>query len=99
MAPCAARLKLRYCEDLTGDGQHVEQKHISGFVRTGEFQDGQIYQKERRPEEWTPQFAYHGFRYVEAEGLPEELPDRASWALRCTRLSSAPDILNVRTIR
>lgn len=45
--PAGSEIVLRYCEDLTGDGQHVEQKHISGFVRTGEFQTDK-YTKERR---------------------------------------------------
>ena len=72
--PAGSEIVLRYCEDLTGDGQHVEQKHISGFVRTGEFQTDKYIKKSDGPEEWTPQFVYHGFRYVEAEGLPEELP-------------------------
>ena len=72
--PKKRKFLTNYCEDLTGDGQHVEQKHISGFVRTGEFQTDKYIKKSDGPEEWTPQFVYHGFRYVEAEGLPEELP-------------------------
>ena len=63
--PAGSEIVLRYCEDLTGDGQHVEQKHISGFVRTGEFQTDKYIKKSDGPEEWTPQCVYHGFRYVQ----------------------------------
>lgn len=66
---------LRYSEELTEDGQHVEQNHISGFVRSGEFQTDKYIKRSAEPEEWTPKFVYHGFRYVEAAGLPEILPE------------------------
>ncbi len=73
--PAGAEITLRYSEDLTGDGEHVEQEHISGFVRSGQFQTDRYVKKSSGPEEWTPCFVYHGFRYVEVEGLPEDLPD------------------------
>lgn len=69
-----SEIVLRYSEELTEDGQHVEQKNLNGFVRTGEFQTDKYIKKSDVPEQWTPQFVYHGFRYVEVEGLPEVLP-------------------------
>ena len=72
--PTGCEIILRYSEELTQDRQHVDQKHLSGFVRSGEFQTDRYRKKSDEPEEWTPQFVYHGFRYVEVEGLPEELP-------------------------
>lgn len=72
--PAGTTITLRYAEDLTADGQRVDQSHISGFVRSGEFQTDKYTKKSDGPEEWTPSFVYHGFRYVEAEGLPETLP-------------------------
>lgn len=67
---------LRYSEDLNEDGTHVRQEHLRGFVRSGEFQTDRYIKKSDDVEEWTPQFVYHGFRYVEVEGLPSEgVPD------------------------
>ena len=73
--PAGTEIVLRYGEYLTRDGNCVDQGNINGFVRSGEFQTDKYIRKSERPEQWEPCFVYHGFRYVEAEGLPEELPD------------------------
>ena len=72
--PAGSEIVLRYSEDLTEDGQHVDQSHLKNFLRSGEFQTDKYIKKSDGPEEWTPRFVYHGFRYAEVSGLPETLP-------------------------
>lgn len=73
--PKGQEIVLRYAEELTQDGQHVDASAINGFVRSGEFQTDRYIKKGAEPEEWSPAFVYHGFRYVEVSGLPENLPE------------------------
>ena len=56
---------LRYAEELTKDGEHVDQTHLRCFVKEGEFQTEHYIKGTDSIETWTSHFTYHGFRYVE----------------------------------
>jgi len=62
---------LRYGELLKENGE-VDQKHIGQFIKSGEFQTDRYIMKGEDIEIWEPRFTYHGFRYVQVEGLPEK---------------------------
>jgi len=61
---------LRYGERLAEDGS-VDQKHIGMYLRGGDCQTDRYILKGGGPEQWEPHFTYHGFQYVQVEGLPE----------------------------
>lgn len=63
---------LRY-SDVLNEDRTLNQRAISGFVRSGEFQTDKYTKKSDGVEIWQPIFVYHGFQYVEMEG-PEEEP-------------------------
>lgn len=75
LGPAGTCICLRYCEELTPDGRHVDQSALKGFVRSGEFQTDRYTKKSDDAEVWEPQFVYHGFRYVEIEGLPQQMDE------------------------
>ena len=58
---------LRYAEELTKDGEHVDQTHLRCFVKEGEFQTEHYIKGTDSIETWTSHFTYHGFRYVLVE--------------------------------
>ncbi len=60
---------LRYGEKLKDNGE-VEQSNINSFIRSGECQTDRYIMKGTGEEVWEPRFTYHGFRYVQVEGLP-----------------------------
>ncbi len=60
---------LRYGERLQDNGE-VDQSHIGVFVKTGDCQTDRYIMKGEEAEEWEPRFTYHGFQYVQVEGLP-----------------------------
>lgn len=73
--PAGSEWILRYGEELTADGQHVDQSHLRCFIREGEFQTDHYRKKGEQTETWSSRFVYHGFRYVELEtvgGRPEK---------------------------
>ncbi|MDX1359432.1 MAG: family 78 glycoside hydrolase catalytic domain, partial [Clostridia bacterium] len=63
---------IRYTDILQEDGVNINQKAIGGFIKTGEFQTDKYIKKNDGVEEWSPVFVYHGFQYVELEGLDYE---------------------------
>jgi len=65
---------IKYSERLAEDGININQKTISGFVRTGEFQTDKYIKNSDEIETWKPRFVYHGFQYVEISGCSEK-PD------------------------
>lgn len=71
-APAGARIELRMAELLKADGR-VDQANL----RTALARDSYVAAGRGR-EVWEPRFTYHGFRYVELTGVPDE---RAAWTL------------------
>jgi alpha-L-rhamnosidase len=70
--PCESgrEIVLRYGERLKANGE-VDQSHIGTFIRSGECQtDRYIAKGGGVTEVWEPRFTYHGFQYVQVEGLP-----------------------------
>ncbi len=59
---------MRYGERLAGDGS-VDQTHIGKYIKGGECQTDRYILKGGSPEQWEPRFTYHGFQYVQVEGL------------------------------
>ncbi len=72
------RLTLKFAENLYEDGT-VDQRALRKAAATDVY-----ILKGEGIEEWEPRFTYHGFRYVQVEGLPG-IP--------------APDFLRIRVIR
>lgn len=71
-APAGTRIEMRFAESLKPSGE-IDQSNL----RTALARDVYIAAGGGR-ETWQPRFTYHGFRYVEVSGLPE---DRGSWNL------------------
>jgi len=67
--PGGTEVVLRYGERLNTDGT-LDQKEIGQHIKTGKPQTDTYILKGRGTEVWEPRFAYHGFQYVEATGLP-----------------------------
>ncbi|MCD6322021.1 MAG: family 78 glycoside hydrolase catalytic domain, partial [Clostridiales bacterium] len=65
---------IKYSERLAEDGININQKTISGFVKTGEFQTDKYIKRSDEIETWKPRFVYHGFQYVEISGCSRK-PD------------------------
>ncbi len=59
---------LRYAERRHADGW-VDQGPIKGLVFTGAFQTDTYIPDQARPFTWHPEFTYHGFQYVQINGL------------------------------
>jgi len=72
IAPAGTRVEMRFAEILKADGS-VDQANL----RTAWARDVYIAAGSQR-ETWEPRFTYHGFRYVELTGVPD---DTASWRL------------------
>ena len=72
-ASAGTQLTLKFAEALMPDGKELDCATTGGHA-TG-FEQTEIYVcKGGGVETWSPRFTYHGFRYVEVEGLPAE-PD------------------------
>ncbi|HPJ21433.1 MAG TPA: family 78 glycoside hydrolase catalytic domain [Clostridia bacterium] len=63
---------VRYTDILEEDGVSINQRAIGGFIKSGEFQTDKYIKKSNGTETWSPEFVYHGFQYVELEGLDYE---------------------------
>ncbi|QHI68721.1 alpha-L-rhamnosidase [Tichowtungia aerotolerans] len=67
-APAGTRITLRFGEMLNENGTVYTDN-----LRAARATD--VYIAKGGGEEiWTPRFTYHGFRYVQVEGLPDDLP-------------------------
>ncbi|MDR1280082.1 MAG: glycoside hydrolase family 78 protein [Opitutaceae bacterium] len=64
--PRGARITLRFAENLHPDDGTVDQRALRKAAAT----DTCILRGGGKPEQWEPRFTYHGFRYVQVEGLP-----------------------------
>ena len=67
-APRDTELTLRFAEEVDGQGR-LDTASTGVFATKVEQVDRYIFKGEG-VESWRPRFSYHGFRYVEAQGLP-----------------------------
>ncbi len=67
-AEAGTEITLRYAERLSERGE-VDQKHLAQFMQEGEFQTDHFISG-CSEETFEPHFTYHGFQYVQVEGLP-----------------------------
>jgi alpha-L-rhamnosidase len=68
-APAGTQLTLKCAEILTPDGRQLDHD-TTGWKPTGVEQTAIYFCKGEGTETWEQRFAYHGFRYIEVEGLP-----------------------------
>ncbi len=61
---------MRYGERLKEDGT-LDQKELARFIWTGETQTDHYICKGEGTESWESSFVYHGFQYVEIQGLKQ----------------------------
>ncbi len=78
--PAGTKVRVRFAEIVNADGTIYTEnlrtaKATDTFILSGKGQSG------AGPDELTPQFTYHGFRYVEVTGLSKPLPTGAVTAL------------------
>lgn len=71
-APAGSRVSMRFAELVNADGS-VDQSNL----RTALARDVYIAAGTGR-ETWEPRFTYHGFRYVEVSGVPD---DAGAWSI------------------
>jgi alpha-L-rhamnosidase len=71
-APAGTKIEMRFAELVNKDGSADQ-----GNLRTAKARDIYIAAGRGR-ETWEPRFTYHGFRYVEISGLPD---DPGAWTL------------------
>ena len=67
-------ITIRFAEMLNQDGTLYTENY-----RTAKSTDKYICRGGRDFEEWEPSFTFHGFRYVELSGLPEDAQPGADW--------------------
>jgi alpha-L-rhamnosidase len=70
--PQGTTITLRYGEQLDAGGR-LDQKGLNWLLYEGEFQTDHFILKGEGEEIFSPHFTYHGFRYVEISGYPDEL--------------------------
>lgn len=77
------QIKMRFAEHLTPDGKMIDTAS-TGIHVTGSDQTSIYVCKGGGVEEWEPRFSYHGFRYVQIDGLSEKpkLDDFTGWLIR-----------------
>ncbi len=64
-------ITLRYGERLREDGT-LDQDKVKVFVYEGPFQTETYIASGKGTEQWESRFTYHGFRYVQVEGLKQK---------------------------
>lgn len=70
-AKAGTRISIKYGERLTAT-KLVDQEHIAMYAFDKPFQtDTYIARGTGEEEVWSPRFTYHGFQYMEIEGLPD----------------------------
>lgn len=67
-------VKLRFAEMLNQDGTMYTDNYRSAVSEDIYTSAGGV-----RPDEWEPMFTYHGFRYVEISGLPDNIEAQPDW--------------------
>ncbi|MFO7975786.1 MAG: family 78 glycoside hydrolase catalytic domain, partial [Candidatus Hydrogenedentota bacterium] len=66
--PAGTEITLKYRELLNEDGTLDHRNAV--YVFSGDFQTDTYILKGKGTEVWSPRFVYHGYRYVQVEGLP-----------------------------
>ncbi|MEA3366149.1 MAG: family 78 glycoside hydrolase catalytic domain, partial [Candidatus Hydrogenedentes bacterium] len=66
--PAGTKITLKYRELLKDDGTLDHRNAV--YVFSGDFQTDTYILKGEETEVWSPRFVYHGYRYVQVEGLP-----------------------------
>lgn len=74
---------LKYGERLLDTGL-IDQEDIGSLILDGRVQTDTYTLKGGGSETWEPRFTYHGFRYVQVEGLPQ-LPRESTLVARVVR--------------
>lgn len=76
-------IKMCFAEHLMPDKQNIDPAS-TGIHVTGGIQTDYYICKSNEWEEWEPRFTYHGFRYVQIEGLSQkpELDQFTGWLVR-----------------
>ena len=64
-----SEIVFRYSERIDIDG-NINREKIAVYTQSGEFQTDHYIMKGADLECWSPEFTYHGFRYVEISGYP-----------------------------
>lgn len=64
-------ITLQYSEVLSPDQQHIDNSKLRQFTKSGDFQTERYIKATDAQEIWCSQFSYHGFRYVEVDGLTD----------------------------
>ncbi len=75
--PAGTEIQLRY-----GEMRHADGRLMTENLRKARATDHYILRGDRRGEEWTPRFTFHGFQYVEVTGYPgrrARTPSRGSF--------------------
>ncbi len=68
--PAGTKITIRYSEILTEDKQELETATTGGWGQATGFDQTDIYICKGTGEEiWEPRFTYHGFRFMEIEGI------------------------------
>lgn len=95
---CGDKLIIRYAENIKND--KLDDRNLGCFYPSVPFQEDRILCN-GKPFCWSPLFTYHGFRYVEIEGIREELSDEAVTGIfvhqdirRLTDFSCSDAVLN-----
>ena len=70
--PAGTKVQIRYGEMVHPDGRLMTEN-----LRRARATDYYTLKGDPEGETWTPRFTYHGFRYVELTGLPDEPADDA----------------------
>ncbi len=69
--PAGSTVTFQY-SDILKEDMELEYWELGHFIRTGGFQTDKYTKKSDAPEQWHPQFVYHGFQYIEVTGLDYE---------------------------
>jgi alpha-L-rhamnosidase len=69
--PEGTKITIRYSDLLTND-KELDQEPIKSFVHNFSFQTDQYTKKSDGDEYWNPVFVYHGFQYIEINGIDYE---------------------------
>lgn len=64
-----SEITFKYSERVNSDG-NINRDKIDTYIYSGEFQTDHYIMKGAEIECWTPEFTYHGFRYLEITGYP-----------------------------
>lgn len=81
--PRGTLINMRFAELLMPDGDEIDTGSTGGHVTSADQMDIYIC-KGGGVEEWEPRFSYHGFRYVQIDGLNQKpkLSDFTGWLVR-----------------